>query len=133
MAPARRLAFCVLMTLGSWAAATPAYAHAHVSAAPVSAAPVPAVVSPADEVQTDVADGSSGTTTTIVASEGPVPENQPGAGARAPGIGPILVPTAGSSFNGAWWLVAFGGLQLVGLFFITRRARARVSAGDAQP
>lgn len=113
------------MTLGSWAVTTPVYAHAPTRVA---------VASPGDEVQTDIADGSAdSTTTTIVASEGPVPEGNPEAGARAPGIGPILVPTAGSSFNGAWWLVAFGGLQLVGLFFITRRARARLSTDDAQP
>lgn len=87
------------------------------------------------DVQRDAVDGSAAadddttTSTTIVASEGPLP----GAGARSPSIGPIIVPTSGSSFTGAWWLVAFGGLQLVGLFLITRRARARLSTDDAQP
>lgn len=85
-------------------------------------------------VASEAVDGSAAaddaaTTTTIVASEGPVPE----AGARSPSIGPVLVPATGSSFTGAWWLVAFGGLQLVGLFLITRRARARLSTDDAQP
>ncbi|MFZ4720237.1 MAG: hypothetical protein ACOYMR_12480 [Ilumatobacteraceae bacterium] len=65
-----------------------------------------------------------GDESTIVASEGPV---------RAPEVGPILVPTDDSAFGGAWWLVAFGGVQLVGLFFITRRARARLSTEDARP
>lgn len=69
------------------------------------------------------------TTSTIVASEGPVKAPE----AKSPEVGPILVPTDNSSFNGAWWLVAFGGVQLVGLFFITRRARARLSTEDAQP
>ncbi|MEN9644535.1 MAG: hypothetical protein RL238_1204 [Actinomycetota bacterium] len=126
MATARRLVLCVLLTLVSVSAA-PSVARA--DASPV----VPAAV--AEEVQTDIADGSADntTSTTIVASEGPVPEAKPESGARAPGIGPILVPTAGSSFNGAWWLVAFGGLQLIGLFFITRRARARLSTDDVQP
>jgi hypothetical protein len=70
--------------------------------------------------------GDDSTTTTIVASEGPVP-----------GIDPrgIPLPTGEAS---EWWegkslLLAFGGLQLVGLFFITRRARARLSTDDSQP
>jgi hypothetical protein len=62
-------------------------------------------------------------TTTIVESGGP----------PRPEVGPIVVPADGSSFGGAWWLVAFGGVQLVGLFFITRRARARLATEDAQP
>jgi hypothetical protein len=63
-----------------------------------------------------------------VASEAP----RAGAGGLAPEIGPIIVPTDESSFSGAWWLVAFGGLQLIGLFFIARRARARLSTEDAR-
>ncbi|MFM2076617.1 MAG: hypothetical protein RJA49_507 [Actinomycetota bacterium] len=68
--------------------------------------------------------------TTAVASEGPVPNNPGGA---APEIGPIVVPTESSAFSGAWWLVAFGGVQLIGLLLITRRARSRLSPQDAQP
>lgn len=113
-----------------------AFMASGIVAAPSFAQAARAPMHVAEQVQTDVADDASGgptTSTTIVASEGPVPENQPGAGARSPGIGPILVPTSSSSFTGAWWLIAFGGLQLVGLFFITRRARARLSTDDAQP
>ena len=113
-----------------------AFAASGIAAAPSFARAAPARPQVVVEVVRDAVDGSAagddsddGTTTTIVASEGPVPE----AGARSPSIGPILVPTTGSSFKGAWWLVAFGGLQLVGLFFITRRARARLSTDDAQP
>lgn len=71
------------------------------------------------------ADG--GTTSTIVASEPPAP------GGREPEAGAIVTPTDGSSFARAWWLVAFGGLQLIGLFFITRRARSRLADEDAHP
>lgn len=110
----------------------------------VAAPPVPAVElmlirataeDPHGVIGADVAtsddEADDGSTTTVVASEGP----QPGAGAGglSPEIGPIIVPADGSSFSGAWWLVAFGGLQLVGLFFITRRARARLSTEDARP
>ena len=70
------------------------------------------------------------TTTTIVASEGPNPGL--GRGGGSPEIGPIVVPAETSSFSGAWWLVAFGGVQLVGLFFITRRARHRLSTRSAR-
>ncbi len=83
----------------------------------------------ADVATSDPESDEAATSTTIVASEGP----QPGAGAGglSPEIGPIIVPADGSSFSGAWWLVAFGGVQLIGLFFITRRARARLSTDDA--
>lgn len=117
------LAFMAFMASGIMNA--PSFAHA--ARAPMQVAEV---------VQTDLGNSSAGgdtTSTTVVASEGPVPQQQPGAGARSPSIGPIIVPTTGSSFTGAWWLIAFGGLQLVGLFFITRRARARLSTDDAQP
>lgn len=110
-----------------------AFAASGIVAAPTFAQAAPVSMQVTHDVQTDTADGSAGgatTSTTIVASEGPVLENQ--AGARSPSIGPVLVPTNGSSFTGAWWLIAFGGLQLVGLFFITRRARARLSTDDAQ-
>ncbi len=71
-------------------------------------------------------DGDDATTTTIVASEGPVPGGDPRA---------LPVPSVDASewWEGKVWLVAFGGLQLIGLFFITRRARARLSTEDAQP
>ena len=75
-------------------------------------------------------DDVSATSTTAVASEGPVANNP---GGPNPEIGPIVVPTESSSFSGAWWLVAFGGVQLIGLLLITRRARSRLSAQDAQP
>ena len=104
--------------------ATPAVAFAD---AQPRAADQGAVV--AADVATSDPESDQATTTTVVASEGP----QPGAGAGglSPEIGPIIVPTDGSSFSGAWWLVAFGGVQLIGLFFITRRARARLSTDDA--
>jgi hypothetical protein len=91
-----------------------------------SAAPAGA----ADTIDSDQAGDQAGvTTTTIVASESP----NPGLGqGRAPEIGPIVVPAESSSFSGAWWLVAFGGVQLFGLFFITRRARTRLSTDDAR-
>lgn len=76
------------------------------------------------------ADPSGTTTTTIVASESPNPGL--GRGGGSPEIGPIVVPADTSSFSGAWWLVAFGGVQLVGLFFITRRARHRLSTRNAR-
>ena len=82
----------------------------------------------ADVATTDGDLDDAVTTTTIVASEAP----RAGAGGLAPEIGPIIVPTDGSSFSGAWWLVAFGGLQLIGLFFVARRARARLSTEDAR-
>lgn len=86
----------------------------------------------AADVATSTATGDgAASSTTIVASEGPDPGA--GAGGLAPEIGPIVVPGDESSFAGAWWLVAFGGLQLVGLFFIARRARARLSTDDARP
>ncbi len=122
MAPARRLGICMLAFASFGIAAAPSFADAALTHPRVA------------DVRRDAVDGSAAgddgaTTTTIVASEGPVPE----AGARSPSIGPILVPTSGSSVTGAWWLMAFGGLQLVGLFLITRRARARLSTDDAQP
>jgi hypothetical protein len=76
------------------------------------------------------ADDTAVTTSTIVASESPNPGL--GQGAPAPEIGPIVVPADTSSFSRAWWLVAFGGVQLVGLFFITRRARTRLSTRSAR-
>ncbi len=94
-----------------------------------------AVVAPAaaadtvDTAQNDTTQDDA-TTTTIVASESPNPGL--GQGGPAPEIGPIVVPADSSSFSGAWWLVAFGGVQLVGLFFITRRARTRLSTRGAR-
>ncbi len=79
--------------------------------------------------QADAGDADPATTTTVVASDGPV-RNPGGPSAE---IGPVVVPTEGSSFSGAWWLVAFGGVQLIGLLLITRRARSRLSTRDARP
>lgn len=64
--------------------------------------------------------GAGATTTTIVASEGPVP-----AGGQKPQVGPFLSSVHVGGLGGYWWLVGFGGLQLVGLAVVTRRARAR--------
>jgi hypothetical protein len=104
-----------------------------VGAAPVPASQQLAYAAPAgaaDTIDSDQSDDQAGdTTTTVVASESP----NPGLGqGRSPEIGPIVVPAESSSFSGAWWLVAFGGVQLFGLFFITRRARTRLSTDDAR-
>ena len=66
--------------------------------------------------------GSAVTTTTVVESGGPLPE-----------VGPILVPTDDNGVSTRWWLVAFGGVQVVGLFLVTRRARSRLATNDIQP
>lgn len=65
-----------------------------------------------------------------VVSEAPVPAGEV-AGGPAPQIGPFDATVGASGIGGVWWLVGFGGLQLAGLFVITRRARARLSASDA--
>ena len=70
------------------------------------------------------------TTAPRVATEAPAPGGQ--VGAPIPEIGPFVAPVSVSHFSGTWWLVGFGGLQLVGLFVITRRARARLSVPDAR-
>jgi hypothetical protein len=105
-----------------------------VQAAPQPSRAVVAVRAPAGAADVPSSDDTmvdqDGSTTTIVASESPNPGL--GRGGGSPEIGPIVVPADTSSFSGAWWLVAFGGVQLVGLFFITRRARHRLSTRDAR-
>lgn len=103
------------------ASAVPAAARMVVTA-PGGAADVPS----SDDTTAD----QSSTTTTIVASESPNPGL--GRGGASPEIGPIVVPADSSGISSAWWLVAFGGVQLVGLFFITRRARHRLSTRSAR-
>jgi hypothetical protein len=85
-------------------------------------------VAPAAVVTASDAD-SDDTTTTLVASEPPV-GNQPGV--KSPTVLPVPDDVESAWSTGAWWLAGFGGLQLVGLFFVTRRARARLSTDDAR-
>ena len=65
-----------------------------------------------------------------VASEAPVPGGQVADG-PTPRVGPFVAPTDVGAIGGVWWLIGFGGLQFIGLFVITRRARAKVSASNA--
>lgn len=69
------------------------------------------------------------TTTTIVASEPPVGGKPV---VKSPNALPVPDDVESAWSNGAWWLAGFGGLQLIGLFFVTRRARARLSTNDTR-
>ena len=70
------------------------------------------------------------TTTVQVASEAPTPG---AAVADSPRVGPLDAAVGGTPGRGVWWLFGLGGLQVVGLFVMTRRSRARLSAPDATP
>ena len=121
--PVSALTLSVTVQAAPPTVSTPAAIAARVAAtAPGGAADVPS--------SDDTAAENDTSTSTIVASESPNPGL--GRGGASPEIGPIVVPAETSSFSGAWWLVAFGGVQLVGLFFITRRARHRLSTRSAR-
>ena len=128
MSTARRPLSFVLALVTSLTVVAPITAHA--SDTVVHRTVSAGAMRPRADGDADDAVPPSVTATTAVASEGPVPNNP---GGPSPEIGPIVVPTESSAFSGAWWLVAFGGVQLIGLLLITRRARSRLSPQDAQP
>lgn len=63
-------------------------------------------------------------TTVQVASAAPVPVP---AAAGSPRVGPLDAGVGGAPGRGVWWLFGLGGLQVAGLFIMTRRSRARLS------
>jgi hypothetical protein len=66
------------------------------------------------------------TSSTLVASEAPVPQHP------VPRIGPFR-GSAEVRVRAARWLLLLGGVQVVALMVVTRRARSRVSERDVEP
>lgn len=118
MSPASRRTSLALGCAALLSLAAPA--HGAAASGGTSSTPRAAVVAVAPASATD--DGAAAPTTTIVDSGGPLPQ-----------VGPILVPTDDNGVSTRWWLVAFGGVQVIGLFLVTRRARSRLVTHDIQP
>jgi hypothetical protein len=68
--------------------------------------------------------------TTLVASEAPTPG---AAVAGAPRVGPLDAVVGDGQGAGVWWLFGLGAAQVVILFVMTRRSRARLSPQDVAP
>ncbi len=108
---------------------------------PLAVLTLSAVVSPAHATGQDTSTTVTSTTvtsttstttvtsTTQVASEAPTP----GVGAGEPRVGPLDDGVGGGPSSGVWWLFGLGGLQVAGLFVMTRRWRARLSTPDVAP
>jgi hypothetical protein len=96
-------------------------ASAHAAASTAHAAVPSTAPNGADEI----------TSSTLVASGPPVPQRTATRG-PAPRIGPFRV-TAEVGVRAAKWLLLVGGVQVVALMIVTRRARSRLSARDVEP